>query len=305
MTESNVEALKKLEKEEKALKKSKDKWKLYIDYLLRHQSIITSKYMAWEKNEFELFKEALEKSQRLDEKDQSNAPTIKKLKLRCGILETKKYITEANMIKKYLDFVERLRGLNSVAKDLVKLLKKSKIEDTEELVKHFDFWKAFVAINTNLAILETKDVDFNHPGMRYVVWICLVRTTLNIVNKFLKEVSSLTQIPLTSVDQFVAFNLSEEQKAVSQRLEETFAGYKEEVPKPELGANLTLKALSKVSNMEQSPEEVKLPGETEYLTFELGPEPPASVPKKSKKKKKRKGSAKKKGKVKKKKKKKK
>lgn len=62
--------------------------------------------------------------------------------------------------------------------------------------------------------------------MRYVVWICLVRTTLNIVNKFLKEVSSLTQIPLTSVDQFVAFNLSEEQKAVSQRLEETFAGYK-------------------------------------------------------------------------------
>jgi len=283
MAESNVEALKKLEKEEKALKKSKDKWKLYIDYLLRHQSIVTSKYMAWEKNEFELFKEALEKSQRLDEKDQSNAPTIKKLKLRCGVLETKKYITEANMIKKYLDFIERLKGLNSVAKDLVKLLKKSKIEDIEELVKHFDFWKAFVAINTNLAVLETKDVDFNHPGMRYVVWICLVRTTLNIVNKFLKEVSSLTQIPLTSVDQFVAFNLSEEQKAVSQRLEETFAGYKEEVPKPELGlgANLTLKALSKVSNnVEQPTEEVKLPGETEYLTFELGSEPPASVPKK-------------------------
>jgi len=287
MAESNVEALKKLEKEEKALKKSKDKWKLYIDYLLRHQTIVTSKYMAWEKNEFELFKEALEKSQRLDEKDQSNAPTIKKLKLRCGILETKRYVTEANMIKKYLDFVERLRGLNSVAKDLVKLLKKSKIENIEELIKHFDFWKAFVAINTNLAILETKDVDFNHPGMRYVVWICLVRTTLNIVNKFLKEVSSLTQIPLTSVDQFVAFNLSEEQKAVSQRLEETFAGYKEEVPKQELGlgANLTLKALSKVSNVEQSTEEVKLPGETEYLTFMLGSEPPASVPKKSKKKK--------------------
>ena len=56
MAESNVEALKKLEKEEKALKKSKDKWKLYIDYLLRHQTIVTSKYMAWEKNEFESFK---------------------------------------------------------------------------------------------------------------------------------------------------------------------------------------------------------------------------------------------------------
>jgi len=284
MAESNVEALKKLEKEEKALKKSKDKWKLYVDYILRHQTIITSKYMAWEKNEFELFKEALEKSQRLDEKDQSNAPCIKKLKLRCGILETKKYITEANMIKKYLDFLERLRGLNSVAKDLVKLLKKSKVEPLEELVKFFDFWKVFVGINTNLAVLETRDVDFNHPGMRYVVWICLVRTALNIVNKFLKEVSSLTQIPLASVDQFVAFNLSEDQKAVSQRLEETFAGYKEEVPK-ELGAHLNLKALSKVNIEQASTEEVKLPGETDYLTFQLGSEPPASVPKKSKKKK--------------------
>jgi len=294
MAESNVEALKKLEKEEKALKKNKDKWKLYIDYLLRHQSIVTSKYMAWEKNEFELFKEALEKSQRLDEKDQSNAPTIKKLKLRCGILETKSYISEANMIKKYLDFIERLKGLNSVAKDLVKLLKKSKIEHIEELVGHFEFWKAFVAINTDLDVLKTKDVDHKHPGMRYVVWICLVRTTLNIVNKFLKEVSRLTEIPLTSVDQFVAFNLSEEQKVVSQRLEETFAGYKVEVPKPELGlgANLALNAVSRVSNkvskkfsnVEQSMEEVKLPGETEYLTFVLGSEPPASVPTKSKKK---------------------
>lgn len=68
------------------------------------------------------------------------------------------------MIKKYLDFIERLKGLNSVAKDLVKLLKKSKIEHIEELVGHFEFWKAFVAINTDLAVLKTKDVDHKHPG---------------------------------------------------------------------------------------------------------------------------------------------
>ena len=47
---------KKLEKAEKALKKKRDKWKVFVDFLLRHISIVTTKYVAWEKNDFELFK---------------------------------------------------------------------------------------------------------------------------------------------------------------------------------------------------------------------------------------------------------
>ena len=47
---------KKLEKAEKALKKKRDKWKVFVDFLLRHISIVTTKYVAWEKNDFESFK---------------------------------------------------------------------------------------------------------------------------------------------------------------------------------------------------------------------------------------------------------
>lgn len=46
----------KLQKEERILQKKKDKWKIYLDFLLRHITIVTSKYINWEKNEFELFK---------------------------------------------------------------------------------------------------------------------------------------------------------------------------------------------------------------------------------------------------------
>lgn len=68
---------KKLEKAEKKLKKEKAKWKMYIDFLLRHIAITTSKYVHWEKNEFETFKGALEKAQRLDDKDQTDAKKSK------------------------------------------------------------------------------------------------------------------------------------------------------------------------------------------------------------------------------------
>lgn len=47
---------KKLEKAEKSLQKKKDKWKVFVDFLLRHMSIVTTKYVAWEKEEFEQFK---------------------------------------------------------------------------------------------------------------------------------------------------------------------------------------------------------------------------------------------------------
>ena len=47
---------KKLDKEAKALAKKKEKWKVFVDFLLRHLSIVTTKYASWEKDEFEHFK---------------------------------------------------------------------------------------------------------------------------------------------------------------------------------------------------------------------------------------------------------
>ena len=47
---------KKLDKEAKALEKKKNKWKVFVDFLLRHLSIVTTKYASWEKDDFETFK---------------------------------------------------------------------------------------------------------------------------------------------------------------------------------------------------------------------------------------------------------
>ena len=47
---------KKLDKEAKSLAKKKEKWKVFVDFLLRHLSIVTTKYATWEKDDFENFK---------------------------------------------------------------------------------------------------------------------------------------------------------------------------------------------------------------------------------------------------------
>lgn len=168
---------KKLEKAEKKLKKEKAKWKMYIDFLLRHIAITTSKYVHWEKNEFETFKGALEKAQRLDDKDQTDAKNLKKLKARCDILEKKKYFNESDMLKKYLDMVARMRGLNLVGKSFIKVAKKSKLEPRDPLERQSAVWKCFVSPGIDVTAMTPQDVDSDHPGL---VGVCLVIGYINI-----------------------------------------------------------------------------------------------------------------------------
>ena len=108
--------------------------------------------------------EAVEKAQRLDDKDQTDATSLNKLKQRCEILETKKYFSECSMIQKYLDFIARLRGLNLIAKDFAKIIKKAKLEPLDEMNNLFEFWKAFVGLKCDISALEPNDVDKTHPG---------------------------------------------------------------------------------------------------------------------------------------------
>jgi len=55
------------------------------------------------------------------------------------------------------------------------------------------------------------------------MWLCLVRTLLNLGQKFLKDASELTEIPLVSSSYYVSFNLTEEQAVVCNRLEDILA----------------------------------------------------------------------------------
>lgn len=60
-------------------------------------------------------------------------------------------------------------------------------------------------------------------GMKYVMWLCLLRTVLNLGQKFLQCASELTEVPLVSVSVYVSFNLTDEQATVCSRLEEVLA----------------------------------------------------------------------------------
>ena len=56
-----------------------------------------------------------------------------------------------------------------------------------------------------------------------MMWICLIRTLLNLGQKFLQCASELTEIPLVASSFYVKFNLTEDQMAVCCRLEDILA----------------------------------------------------------------------------------
>jgi len=283
----------KLQKEERILQKKKDKWKIYLDFLLRHITIVTSKYIK-KKNEFELFKEAIEKAQRLDEKDQKVAATFKKLRLRSEILETKKYFSECNMIRKFLDFIARMKGLNLVSINFYKDIKKAKLEPLTELNNHMLYWKGFLAPNYDMTVLQPIGVDATHPGMKYVMWLCIFRTLLNLSQKFLQSSSALTEISLASSSPLVAFNLTEEQQLITEKMENTLSfSHQKYGAEESIRESLSLNLLNTSALKNKSTETLTIPGETNYLTFELPLEPPKET-KKGKKGKKKKGKKKKK-----------
>lgn len=157
--------LRKIEKEEKALQKKKRTWKVFVDFLLRHISIVTSKFSTWEKEEFEAFKAALDKAQRLDGKDpETIAKTYKKLKERAEILQTKRYFGECNRIRKYIDLVARMKGLNLIARDFYKSIKKGKLEPLDNISSHLLYWKGFTVASFDLGEVSLNGIERNHPG---------------------------------------------------------------------------------------------------------------------------------------------
>lgn len=302
--------LKKLEKAERALQKKKNTWKVFVDFLLRHMSIVTTKFAAWEKDEFAMFKAALDKAQRLDDKDsETTARTYKKLKERAEILSTKRYFGECNRIRKYIDMVARMRCLNLIARDFYKSIKKGKLEPLENVLNHLQYWKGFTVASFDLGEVSPKGVEPNDPTTKYVIWVCLVRTLLNLGQKFLQGASELTEIPLVSASFYVSFNLTAEQLIVGSRLEELLATHVSKATGIQSANAFTNERSLNFSGMASSFEGSRnrigygagratqnepLPGEGEHLTFELPPEPPKDKKKGKKGKKKKKGSGKKK-----------
>uniref|UniRef100_H2Z6G5 Uncharacterized protein n=1 Tax=Ciona savignyi TaxID=51511 RepID=H2Z6G5_CIOSA len=113
--------------------------------------------------------------------------------------------------------------------------------------------------------------------MKYVMWLCLLRTLLNLGQKFLQCASELTEIPLVSSSIYVKFNLSEDQLIVCARLEEILATQVTRATGVQTSGFGTRSSINfsgtpsglNLSKRLQPNTEIQLPGETDHLTFEL------------------------------------
>lgn len=257
---------KKLDKLLAKQQKERDNWQLFLDFLFRHITITTSKYIEWEKKGYEGFKGALEKAQRLDPKNQSDAPSLKKLSLRYEILEEKGYIAECRELDKYFDLIERMRGLHLVAKDFVKVAQKSKLKPMKKLEESFEHWKNFVTVGNNFwPGLHPQDLNPQHPGMKYACWVVLFRSILKVANQYMEQATTLCEMELTPDSPYIGFNLSLDQQAICGVLQEAFV-YK----KPEEAAfGMGAMGGGKKKKKEEEEVVVGLPGQNEYLTFVL------------------------------------
>lgn len=259
-TSKNASGDKKGDKLAKKLEKEKEKWKLYVAYLQRHITIAISKYMEFERKEFEQFKQALEKARRLDPKDRGPAKNLNKLKLRSELLQKELYTDESGAVNRYLCLIARMRGLSLIAKDFTNIAKKAKFKKQDKLNLYFKLWQFYLAPATNLSKIVSNDVNPKHKGMKFARWACLMRTLINNSLKFLQQAVILTGIELTATPELVDFSLSNQQQEIRDIIQEEF---KPPPPPPPKGMRM-LKAVAPKKDDAFRP---KLPGEDEFLTF--------------------------------------
>ena len=197
------------EKDRKKWEKNLEKWRLFMDFLVRHIAIATFKYNCFEKDGLTDFMMALEKAEmvratsKLKKGDEPRISSFKTMKESADMLLQQKYLAEANTIRNFLDLAGRMRGLAMIAGGFFKALKKGKINALEKLKHYIDYWKGFCVRSFDYGELTFRGTDperFNELERKYLVWPTVVRTAINLAQKFLKRASDSTGLELISRD---------------------------------------------------------------------------------------------------------
>lgn len=197
------------DKERKKWDKNLEKWRVFIDFLFRHISIVTYKYNCFEREELTQFLIALEKGESLREQtklkktESLEIDSFKVMRECADLLYQHRHVPEANRIKRFLDIMARMKGLSMIATGFYKLLKKGKVKGVDEL-KHFsEYWKGFGSRTFDFRALEFQNAardGLNALERKFLVWVTAVRTTINLSEKFLKQASESTGLQLLSTD---------------------------------------------------------------------------------------------------------
>ena len=197
------------EKERKKWEKNLEKWRTFTDFIFRHIAIATFRYNCFEREELTSFMIALEKAEALREQSKlkkgevAKITSYKVMKESADLLIKHHFLNEGNRIKRFLDIAGRMRGIGMIAGGYYKALKKGKVKGLEKIKYYLDFWKGFTVRSfdyTELSFLNADPATFNSLESKYLIWPTVVRTALNLAQKFLKKTSESTGLDLLATD---------------------------------------------------------------------------------------------------------
>lgn len=197
------------EKERKKWEKNLRSWRMFMDFLVRHVAIATFRYNCFEQDDLPQFMIAMEKADgvrataKLKKGEEKRITCFKNMKDTTEMMLQRQYIVEANRIKKFLDIAGRMRGIGTIAGGFYKSLKKGKVKGIDRIKYYLDYWKGFTVRSFDYSVLEFKGTDpetFNELEKKYKVWPTVVRTALNLSQKFLKKASDATGLEMISED---------------------------------------------------------------------------------------------------------
>lgn len=194
--------------ERKKWDKGSKTWRTFLDFLFRHVSIVTFKYNCFEREDLLPFMMALERAEdlrlkttKLKKGETPRVASIREMKGAAELLTKSKYPAEATRIRRYLDLIGRMRGLASIASGLYKALRKGKVSGLDRIKRYVDYWKGFCVRSFDFVQLPLLNVDvsgLNELERKYLAWTAVIRTGLNLAERFLKRVCDSTGLQLLS-----------------------------------------------------------------------------------------------------------
>ena len=198
------------DKERKKWEKNLASWRTFMDFILRHVSIVTFKYNCFEQDELMDFFEAcdrgetLRKSTKLKKSESPEINSFKVMRECADLLASQHYLEEANIIRRFLDLMARVKCISAIGTGFYKALKKGQVNGIEKLQFYVDYWKGFCSRNYDfreLQFLNTSRELFSELETRFLAFPTAVRTGINMSQKFLKQASESTGLELLTTDQ--------------------------------------------------------------------------------------------------------
>ena len=174
-----------------------------------HIAITTFKYNCFELDDLPQFMIAMEKADgirattKLKKGEEKHITSFKTMKEASELLVQHQYLVEANRIKNFLDIAGRMRGLTMIAGGFYKALKKGKVKGLDKIKYYLEYWKGFTVRTFNYSELTFRNADpetFSELEQKYKVWPSVVRTALNVSQKFLKKASDATGLDMLVKD---------------------------------------------------------------------------------------------------------